>query len=70
MIAALLEESPSHGVLVLANDGSFQYTPNEGYTGEDRFRYRASDGVATSAIVEVRIFVSPGNVIPHLTEND
>jgi hypothetical protein len=64
-LTALLEESPGHGVLVLAEDGSFQYTPNEGYTGEDRFRYRASDGAATSAIVEARIFVSPGNVIPH-----
>jgi cadherin-like protein len=35
--------SPSHGVVTLASDGSFSYTPNSGYVGPDAFSYRAVD---------------------------
>jgi len=39
---------PEHGELTLKADGSFDYTPDDGYTGEDQFTYRATDGMAES----------------------
>ena len=36
------------GSSILAADGSFRYTPANGYTGPDAFSYRASDGDDTS----------------------
>ena len=40
-------------------NGGFTYTPTAGYTGPDSFTYRASDGVATSALATVTITVTP-----------
>jgi VCBS repeat-containing protein len=36
--------APSHGTVVLNEDGSFTYTPDEGYIGEDSFTYEVTDG--------------------------
>lgn len=49
---------PSNGVLRSVN-GEFEYVANAGFVGIDRFIYRASDGAARSAPVEVRITVVP-----------
>ena len=38
-------------------DGSFTYTPNDGYFGTDSFTYRASDGIADSEAATVSIVV-------------
>jgi hypothetical protein len=43
-ITAVKVKSPTHGVLNLEADGSFSYTPTAGFTGNDGFSYRASDG--------------------------
>ena len=43
-LTAALVASPSHGVLTLSSDGSFVYTPNAGYTGDDSFSYRPATG--------------------------
>ena len=48
-LTAVKVNSPSHGVVTLASDGSFSYTPNARYVGPDAFSYRASDGTAQSA---------------------
>ena len=37
---------PAHGVVTLDADGSFTYTPEADFFGEDSFTYRASDGDA------------------------
>ncbi|HAP75680.1 MAG TPA: hypothetical protein DCR14_06310, partial [Acidimicrobiaceae bacterium] len=37
-------DTPSHGLLVPAADGSFVYTPDTGYSGTDTFTYTVSDG--------------------------
>ncbi|MBZ4416791.1 LamG-like jellyroll fold domain-containing protein [Myxococcus sp. RHSTA-1-4] len=55
---ALLLVGPIRGTLQLGEDGSFQYTPDPGFTGTDRFRYRASDGALDSVQVEVVLTVS------------
>jgi len=46
---------PSHGLLELNGDGSFLYTPDEGFSGEDSFVHVANDGVAESEVGMVMI---------------
>ncbi|WP_206668787.1 cadherin domain-containing protein [Lacisediminimonas profundi] len=48
---------PEHGTLTLNADGSFTYTPDQGYFGSDAFTYRANDGTADSEIATVTIQV-------------
>jgi hypothetical protein len=57
-LTAVKVNSPAHGVVTLASDGAFSYTPAAGYTGPDAFTYRASDGTASSPNRIVSISVS------------
>ena len=57
-LTAVKVNNPTHGVVVLAADGSFSYTPNSNFTGTDTFSYKASDGQATSPTRLVTIIVS------------
>jgi hypothetical protein len=43
---------------VLNEDGTFTYTPNEGFVGTDKFTYSATDSFNTSSEVDVTITVS------------
>jgi YD repeat-containing protein len=47
-LTASLVTGPSHGTLTLNSNGSFVYTPVQGYYGPDSFTYAASDGVTTT----------------------
>jgi VCBS repeat-containing protein len=60
-LTAILVDSPSHGVLALAADGSFSYTPEPGYTGVDAFTYQATDGAQTGNIATVTITIASGD---------
>ena len=60
-LSAAVDTPPAHGQLELAADGSFQYTPEPGFTGTDTFTYRASDGAYQGqAVVTLRIGAGPG----------
>lgn len=48
ILTARLTSQTSNGILVFLNDGSFSYTPNLRFTGEDSFTYSAFDGEASS----------------------
>ena len=48
----------AHGLVVLATDGSFTYTPAVGYTGPDSFTYQVSDGTGLSAPSTVTLTVT------------
>ena len=50
-----LAGGPGNGTLNLAVDGSFTYTPDNGFDGIDRFTYRASDGLADSNLATVTV---------------
>jgi large repetitive protein len=63
-MTAVLNDLPSHGVVVLNADGSFVYTPAANYNGPDSFTYHANDGVSDSALTTVNITVSPSNDAP------
>jgi len=58
VITAVLEqEDPAHGKLKLKGDGSFTYTPQKGFAGQDTFSYHAYDGYLASDNVTVTITV-------------
>ncbi|MEO9323322.1 LamG-like jellyroll fold domain-containing protein [Nocardioides sp. C4-1] len=48
---------PEHGEVILSADGSFAYTPDEGWFGTDTFTYRANDGTSDSEPATVTITV-------------
>ncbi|ACV27469.1 Ig-like domain-containing protein [Kangiella koreensis] len=54
-----LSQDVMYGVLTVNSDGSFSYTPDNGFTGTDQFSFVVSDGSATSdpAIVDITINV-------------
>lgn len=58
VLTAVLGGNAQSGSLNLAEDGSFTYTPNGGFSGLDSFTYRASDGLLTSEEVTVNIQVN------------
>lgn len=59
-MSAALFTGPANGSLTFNPDGSFVYTPNAGYSGQDSFVYSASDGTANSLLAAVTIDVSEG----------
>jgi hypothetical protein len=56
-LKAVLDTSSSDGLLVLNDDGSFSYTPDAGFSGNDTFTYHANDGRTNSNIATVTIAV-------------
>ncbi len=56
-LTAELVSDVSNGTLNLNTDGSFDYTPNPGYTGPDSFTYQAFDGGLYSSVATVDITV-------------
>ena len=58
-LTADLVTGTSSGALTLETDGSFTYTPDLDYNGNDSFLYVANDGLLDSNGVTVAITVSP-----------
>ena len=54
----------ANGVLSLNADGTFTYTPDADFNGEDHFIYRVSDGTAFSNLAAVNITVVSVNDAP------
>ena len=54
----------SHGVLALATNGSFTYTPNAGFSGNDTFTYRATNSSGPSNIATVTINIGQSGLPP------
>jgi hypothetical protein len=57
-LRAVIVSGPSHGILILNNNGSFSYTPTPNYIGRDSFAYMATDGIDRSNVATVTITVS------------
>jgi RHS repeat-associated protein len=60
-LSAMLVSSPAHGSLTLNDNGSFTYTPNTDFLGDDTFTYKANDGALDSNVATVTINVAGGN---------
>jgi VCBS repeat-containing protein len=69
-LSAIQVDGPSHGSLTLNADGSFDYTPDENFHGQDTFTYQASDGSGNSQTVTVTINVNPLNDTPVAADDD
>jgi VCBS repeat-containing protein len=67
-LTAELVDYVDHGTLTLNPDGSFSYTPNADYDGEDSFTYKANDGTDDSNEATVNITINPGNDVPGFTK--
>jgi VCBS repeat-containing protein len=63
-LQATLVAGTAHGALELRADGSFNYAPQPGYSGQDTFTYTAGDGLLQSGSVTVTITVTPLNDAP------
>ena len=61
MVASLVEQ-PDNGTVTVSSDGSFTYSPDDNFSGEDTFTYSASDGqVADTASVRITVVPAPPN---------
>jgi hypothetical protein len=63
---------PSNGTVALNPDGSYTYTPDPGFTGDDQFTYQTCDtnGLCDTATVTIDVISSgPGNDEP-VANND
>ncbi len=56
-LTAIKASDPAHGSLTLNQDGSFSYTPANGFSGTDSFTYKANDGANDSNVATVTITV-------------
>ncbi|MCA9139715.1 MAG: cadherin-like domain-containing protein, partial [Planctomycetales bacterium] len=56
-LALILVTPPSNGTFSLLPGGTFTYTPNANFFGQDSFFYRLTDGTLTSNTVQVTIDV-------------
>ncbi|WP_432799175.1 Ig-like domain-containing protein [Poriferisphaera sp. WC338] len=56
-LSAIKVSDPSSGTLTLNSDGSFSYTPNPDFNGQDSFTYKANDGTQDSNTTTVTISV-------------
>ncbi len=64
-LTAELVAQPAHGTVSLNANGTFTYTPANGYTGPDAFTYRAKDSTnLTSAVTTASITVETGPNVP------
>ena len=57
---------PSHGTVVVNPDGTYTYTPNEGFTGTDSFTYTITDKDGDKSTATVTVTVG-GGVTPPVT---
>ncbi|WP_271753833.1 Ig-like domain-containing protein [Cohnella sp. JJ-181] len=53
-----LNTNATHGTVVVNSDGSYTYTPDQGYAGPDSFTFKANDGKADSNAATVTITVA------------
>ncbi len=59
-----LKTQPTNGTVVVNEDGTYTYTPNENFNGEENFTYEVSDGELVS---EATITLNVANVRDDLT---
>ncbi len=67
-LTAVLVNNVAHGTLSLNPDGSFTYTPDAGYEGDDQFTYKARGAVDSAAATVTLTIVDTGGA--PLAQND
>jgi Bacterial Ig domain len=69
-LTATLTANALHGELDFSADGSFTYTPDDGFIGADGFNYSVSDGIGGSDSGKATITVSANQINLPPTVND
>ena len=54
-LTATLADGPANGTLTLNSDGSFSYTPDAGFDGQDSFTYAVPGGDTATVTIDVRV---------------
>ena len=70
VLTAAIVGQPQNGTLTLDTDGSFTYTPNDGFSGQDTFTYQANDGTDDSEVATVTITVAEPVNTPPVANDD
>ena len=70
LTAVLIDDSQATGILILYEDGSFEYEPEPGFFGTDTFTYVANDGSADSNEATITFNVILGGEIIEFTDQD
>jgi hypothetical protein len=70
VLTASVVSTPNHGVLTLAADGSFTYTPAANFFGEDSFTYRITSDQREPRDATVTITVRSVNDLPTAGEDE
>jgi hypothetical protein len=68
-LTVISSTSPANGRTNVNPDGSFEYTPNPGFTGSDTFTYTADDGNGGVVTEPVYINVVEGNKSPEANDD-
>lgn len=63
-IEVSLATGPSHGNLQLNTDGTFSYTPDANYYGNDSFTYRVTDNLGSTDVATVSLTIKSVNDSP------
>ncbi|MGA7204381.1 MAG: cohesin domain-containing protein, partial [Specibacter sp.] len=63
-LTAIKVSDPLHGSLTFNSDGSFSYTPQVGFFGQDSFTYKANDGFVDGNVATVSLTVMARLSIP------
>ncbi|MGF6214462.1 Ig-like domain-containing protein [Comamonas sp. 4034] len=62
--------NPTHGSVTMSSDGSYIYTPTNGYSGEDSFEYQvcvvgATPAICSTAVITVKVLsISSATPVP------
>ncbi|MCB1932912.1 MAG: tandem-95 repeat protein, partial [Candidatus Accumulibacter sp.] len=67
-VSPILVDGPAHGHVMVNTDGSFSYTPQADWHGEDRFSYRLDSGGVYSNVAKVSLTVIPVNDPPTVAD--
>jgi VCBS repeat-containing protein len=63
-LRAFVVDGPANGSVAVNADGSFTYTPNPLFHGQDSFTYKVNDGMADSNVATIRLTVVHVNHAP------
>jgi VCBS repeat-containing protein len=58
-LAVVAYANPAHGTVTVANDGTYTYVPNGGFSGIDTFTYTVQDAFGLTVVGNVTIQVMP-----------
>lgn len=64
VMASVINKAPTKGTLIENQSGTWQYTPNHDFNGNDYFEYQVFDGNGVSIVKNVNITVNPVNDNP------